>query len=592
MVLHLLSEIKPSPNGGNFDLKRSYAIAIALVVIIVVGGVGVYLFMRPPPISNLIVMGTTDSIETVLDPARAYDYFGWSMIGALGSGLVDIDPGSTAAPDDIIPSLASSWTVSGAGTIYDFTLKQGLIFADGTPFNSTVVKYTFDRCCNLTGDGIYHEEGFQRGIGLADIIDNVTITGEYTVRFYLTIPWAPFLQTMAAQGCFIVHPNYAPMDELVNYTAGNARASYAVGLGPYLLQSWSRTGGTDEEIVLVRNPNYWDAANGIPMTDTFIIKFYETDTALATAMTAGEIDVAYRQLSATQINAFRTNPNVRVWEAAGPFIQYMCFQQEIYPFNETLIRRGIAAALNRTNLVNTVFLGTAQPLYTIIPDGMAYHKPSFEIHGEANYTYTQTVFDLFGYNSSNKLVIEMYYESSGHYPQSAEQAAVYKSDLEASGVMTVNLNGLEWASYRSARSAGTMPVYVYGWYPDYIDPDNYAFLPFAEWLNMGYNATYPAGGVQQYNLWVWGRSNTSDSGRQTSYYALQDLQAQECSAIPLYQGGAYAVSKTTIHGIILDITINFRHWLLYWGAPATTGPFLTLQTNEVSVIRYPGKFDN
>ncbi|MFW9935891.1 MAG: ABC transporter substrate-binding protein [Candidatus Thorarchaeota archaeon] len=587
-----MSEIKPSPNGGNFDLKRSYWIAIALVVIIVVGGAGVYLFMRPPPISNLIVMGTTDSIETVLDPARAYDYFGWSMIGALGSGLVDIDPGSTAAPDDIIPSLASSWTVSGAGTIYDFTLKQGLIFADGTPFNSTVVKYTFDRCCNLTGDGIYHEEGFQRGIGLADIIDNVTITGEYTVRFYLTIPWAPFLQTMAAQGCFIVHPNYAPMGELVNYTAGNARASYAVGLGPYLLQSWSRTGGTDEEIVLVRNPNYWDAANGIPMTDTFIIKFYETDTALATAMTAGEIDVAYRQLSATQINAFRANPNVRVWEAAGPFIQYMCFQQEIYPFNETLIRRGIAAALNRTNLVNTVFLGTAQPLYTIIPDGMAYHKPSFEIHGEANYTYTQTVFDLFGYNASNKLVIEMYYESSGHYPQSAEQAAVYKSDLEASGVMTVNLNGLEWASYRSARSAGTMPVYVYGWYPDYIDPDNYAFLPFAEWLNMGYNATYPAGGVQQYNLWVWGRSNTSDSGRQTSYYALQDLQAQECSAIPLYQGGAYAVSKTTIHGIILDITINFRHWLIYWGAPATTGPFLALQTNEVSVIRYPGKFDN
>lgn len=572
-------------------MKRSYAIAIALVVIIVVGGIGVYVFLRPPPIANLVVMGTTDSIETVLDPARAYDYFGWSIIGALGSGLVDIEPGSTAAPDDIIPSLAASWTSSGAGTIYDFTLKQGLTFEDGAPFNATAVKYTFDRCCNLTGDGLYHPEGFQLGIGLADVIDNVTVTGEYTVRFYLQFPWAPFLQTMAAQGCFIVDPSHAPKDQLVNYTAGNPRGSHAVGLGPYLLQSWSRTGGTDEEIVLVRNPNYWDAANGIPKTDVFIIKFYETDTALATAMTAGEIDVAYRQLSATQINAFRANPGVRVWEVAGPFIQYMCFQQRIYPFNETLIRQGIAAALNRTNLVHTVFLGTAQPLYTIIPEGMAYHKPSFEIHGEANYTYTQTVFDLFGYNTTHKLDIDLYYESSGHYPQSAEQALFYKSNLEASGVMTVTLTGLEWASYRAARSAGTMPVYCYGWYPDYIDPDNYAFLPFATWLNMGYNDTYPAGGVQQYNLWVWGRSNTTDSGRQTSYYALQDLQAQECSVIPLYQGGAYAVSKTTIHGIILDITINFRQWLIYWGAPATTGPFLALQTNEISVIRYQGKFD-
>ncbi|MFX1319929.1 MAG: ABC transporter substrate-binding protein [Promethearchaeota archaeon] len=572
-------------------MKRSYAIAIALVVIIVVGGVGVYVFLRPPPIANLVVMGTTDSIETVLDPARAYDYFGWSIIGALGCGLVDIDPGSSAGPDDIIPTLATSWTITGGGTIYDFTLRQGLTFENGAPFNASVVKYTFDRSCNLTGTGIYHSEGFQLGIGLADVIDNVTVTGDYTVRFYLQFPWAPFLQTLAAQGSFIVDPSIAPMGELVNYTAGDPRASHALGLGPYLLQSWVRTGGTDEEIILVRNPGYFDTANGIPKTDTFIIRFYETDTALATAMTAGEIDVAYRQLSATQINAFRANPSVRVWEGVGTFIQYMCFQQRVYPFNETLIRQGIAAALNRTDLVNTVFLGTSVPLYTIIPAGMAYHRPSFEIHGSANYTYTQTVFDLFGYNSTNKLTVDLWYESSGHYPQSAEQAAFYKSNLEASGVMTVNLHSLEWASYRSARSAGTMPVFLYGWYPDYIDPDDYAFLPFATWLNMYYNDTAPAGGVQQYTLWVWGRSNTTDSGRQTSYYALQDLQAQECSVIPLFQGGAYAITKPTIHGVILDITLNFRQWLIYIGAPATTGPFLALQTNEISVIRYQTKFD-
>ncbi len=129
-----------------------------------------------------------------------------------------------------------------------------------------------------------------------------------------------------------------------------------------------------------------------------------------------------------------------------------------------------------------------------------------------------------------------------------------------------------------------MPVFIYGWYPDYIDPDNYAFLPFATWLNMGYNDSYPAGGVQQYNMWVWGRSNTTDSGRQTSYFALQDFQAQEASVIPLYQGGAYVVSKLTIHGVILDITINFRHWLLYWGDPATSGPFLVLETNELKSV--------
>ncbi len=401
-------------------MKRNQILAIAIVVIIIVGAGGVYLFLRPPPIANLIVMGTTDSIETVLDPARAYDYFGWSMIGATSSGLVDIDPGSEGAPDDIIPALASSWTVSGGGSIIDFTLKQGITFDDGYPFNASVVKYSFDRSTNLTGDGLYEPAGFQLGIGLADIIENVTITGEYSVRFNLYFPWAPFLQTMAAQGTFMVHPTYSPKNELVNFTevspgVADARASYTGGLGPYNLQSWRRTGTTDTEIILVKNPNYWDIANGIPRTDTIIIRFYASDTALATAMSAGEIDVAYRQLSASQINAFRANPNVRVWEVAGPFIQYMCFQQRTYPFNETLIRQGIAAALNRTALVETVFIGTAQPLYSIIPEGMAYHKPSFDIYGSANYTFTQTALDTFGYNASNKLVIELYYESSGHY---------------------------------------------------------------------------------------------------------------------------------------------------------------------------------
>jgi peptide/nickel transport system substrate-binding protein len=561
-------------------LKRNQIIAIVAIVIIIGGAAGVYLFLRPPPITGLIIMGTTDSIETVLDPARAYDYFAWAIMGALGSGLVDIAPGSVAGPDDIDPSLATSWTVSGAGSIYDFTLREGVTFEDGYPFNASVVKFSFDRACNLTGDGLYEPEGFQAGIELDAIIKNVTILGEYSVRFYLYFPWAPFLQTMAAQACFMVHPLIAPKDELVNYTAGDARASHATGLGPYLLQSWSRVGGSDEEIILVKNPYYWDSANGLPKTDTIIIKFYESDTSLATAMTSGEIDIAYRQLSAAQINAFKANPNVRVWEAAGPFIQYLCFQQRVYPFNETIIRRGIAAALNRTNLVETVFLGTADPLYTIIPMGMAYHRPSFEVHGEANYTYTQTALNTLGFNATHKLVIDLWYESSGHYPSSPEQATVIKSDLDASGVITVNLHGLEWASYRAARSAGTMPAFMYGWYPDYIDPDNYAFLPFAQWLNMAYNATYPAGGIWQNQLWVWGRSNTSDAERQISYYALQDFQAEECSVIPLYQGGTYAVSKLTIHGIILDITINWRYWLLYWGEAATTGPYMVVEAQR------------
>ncbi|MGD9397298.1 MAG: ABC transporter substrate-binding protein [Candidatus Thorarchaeota archaeon] len=547
-------------------MERNQIIAIVVIIVIVGGAAGYILFFAPtPPAESIIIMGTTDSVESSLDMAQSYDYFGWEMIASLSSGLVEIEPGSEAGADDINPALATEWEATGGGTIWDFTLRQDVLFPDGREFNATDVKYTFDRNCNLTGDGLFELDGPQLNMGYAGeggIIDNVTIVSEFVVRFYLQIPFAPFLQLMACQASFMVDRLVAPMDELVTYnTDGDPLTPNA--LGPYLLDEWTRVGGSDEEIRLVKNENYWNAAEGLPKTDTIVIKMYASDTALASAMTSLEIDVAYRHLTATQVEAFRDNTDVTVHEGIGAQIQYLCFNQDIYPYNETNIRRGIVAALNRSHVTEAVFLGTFDPLFSMVPEGMAYHLPTFEVYGSANYSYTADMLAPFGYNETHPLELNLYYESSGHYPQSQEQALVYEDDWEASGVIDVTLSGLEWPSYRLARNEGTMPVFIYGWYPDFIDPDNYEFLPFASWLNLGYNSTYPQGGIDQYNLWVEGRSATTDAAREAAYHALQELQAEECSVIPLWQSSTVAVARPNVAGIVLDITVSWRHWLLY-----------------------------
>ncbi|MCF2137786.1 MAG: ABC transporter substrate-binding protein [Candidatus Thorarchaeota archaeon] len=544
-----------------------------VIVIIAIAGVGIwYATQMPAQAKDTLIMGTTDSVEVNLDNARSYDYFGWEIITALSSGLVEIKPGSSAGPNDIQPALAESWEQSSDGLTWTFTLRQGVTFDGARPFNASVVKYTFDRNCNLTGNGLWEPDGPQLNIGYDSIISSVEVVSTYVVAFHLKMKFAPFLQLMSCAASYMVDPKYAPMDQLVNYKSGDARASHPLGLGPYILTNWTRTGSHDSEMRLEANPYYWNKDAGLPKTKTIIIKMFSDSTALGTAISSGQIDIAYRQLTAAQVNSFKNNAKLRVWEGIGAQIQYMCFQQRIAPFNNTEVRRAIAAALNRTHVTETVFLNMASPLYSIIPAGMAYHKDSFKIYGDANYSYTQTTLAKYGYTSSHKLVVDLWYESSGHYPESAKQAAVYKSDLEASGVIEVNLHSAEWGTYAANRRAGTMAVYIYGWYPDYIDADNYAFLPFASWINMGYNSTYPAGGVQQYNLWMQGRSAATDAARQDAYYQLQDLQAQECSVIPLWQSQTTAVTSTSVHGVVLDITVNWRHWLLYWGAPATTGP--------------------
>jgi peptide/nickel transport system substrate-binding protein len=549
---------------GTKGIGRMLLIGIIIVIIVIAGVVGYYLTIpATPAIKDTLVMGTTDAVETSLDPANAYDYFGWEIIRSLGSGLVDYAPGATG-PGDIVADLATSWSVSSDGLQWTFNLRQGVEYDDGTVFNATHVKYTFDRDIQMEDPN-----GAFLGIGFGDIIENVTVVDTYTVKFYLKIPFAPFLSLIAGQECVMVDPKYAVMHgsswdataDVVLYTEGNPRASNPMGLGPYTLANWTRSAGKDQIIKLTANPNYWNAGAGIPKTKNIIIQFYPDSTGLTLAITSSAVDIAFRQLSVNDINTMKNNANLEVWQGTGAFIQYLCMQESRWPFNETNIRKAVGAAINRTMLVNTVFQGQGQNLYTMIPIGMAGHKDVFQNLGDPNYTLTQQLLAGYGFNSSNKFTFTLTYESTGHYPQSQQQAQVLKASMELSGVITVNLQNLEWAAMGSARRAGTMDAFIYGWYPDYIDPDDY-IQPFlqtsgASWLNLHYSN--PA--MDQ--LIDWTRGNTSDTVRNTLYGQIQDILLADSPIVSLYQGSAYAVSSLKVKGVYLDITQNWRHWLLY-----------------------------
>jgi peptide/nickel transport system substrate-binding protein len=538
--------------------------AAVLIIIIVAAGIYVYITMTPPTgPTDTLIMGTTDSVESNLDPAEAYDFFGWEIIQATGSGLVDIMPGTphAASTEDIIPALATSWSSTSDGLHWTFNLRQGVKFDDGTEFNATHVKYTFDR-----GIGIANPDGAFVGIGYGDIILNVEVLDVDRVRFNLKIPFAPFLSLMACPASYIVNPKYAPFDANVDYRDGDARGSSPMDLGPYNLTKWVRTAGRDQEIRLGANPNYWNATGGFPKTKNIIIKFYSDATSLRLAIDGGEVDIAFRQLRASDIIDLKSKTNVKVWEGTGAFIQYMVFQHNISPFDDPRVRRAIAAAIDRNALTQTVFLNQSAPLYSMIPIGMAGHTDAFKKLGDANYTYTRNTLNdptIFGgpYNETNPLKVDLWYEISGHYPQSADQGLVLKNSLDASGVIEVTLNGLDWAAYRVKRGTETMPVYIYGWYPDYVDPDDYIY-PFlhssgGSWLHLNYNNT------QMDKLIEWARGNTTVADRNNLYNQIQNLMVQDAPMVPLYQSSAWAVTKPNVKGVYLDISQNWRHWLLY-----------------------------
>jgi peptide/nickel transport system substrate-binding protein len=236
-------------------------------------------------------------------------------------------------------------------------------------------------------------------------------------------------------------------------------------------------------------------------------------------------------------------------------------QENSAPFDNVIVRQAVGAAINRTAIVQTVFQGDAAALYSMIPTGMLGNTNAFQSLGDPNYTKTQELLAPLGYNENNKLTFTLWYETSGHYPQSQQQALVLQDSIQKSGVITVNLEGRDWAAYRTARQDEIMQAYILGWYPDYIDPDDY-IQPFVQssggsWIHMNYNNPAMDSLVEQ------ARSTTDANTRTNLYTQINNLMVQDAPIIPLYEGNQFAVSKTNVQGIYLDITQNWRNWLVY-----------------------------
>jgi peptide/nickel transport system substrate-binding protein len=510
-------------------------------------------------LETTLVVGTTDSVELTLDPAQAYDYFGWNIMQQVGGTLVAVNPGS-ATGTDFVGDLATSWNSSIDTTVWDFTLRTGIKLANGVELNATHVKYSFDRSIALIPN---IPDGAPANLGYGDIINYTEVLDTYRVRFVLKSAFSAFLGIMACRASAIVDPAYAPWMTQVNYTASDARASTPLAfVGPYVLSEWNRVGGKDQEIKLDANPDYWNAPAGYPKTKHIIFKFYSDETGLRLAISAGDVDMAYRSITANDVLDLQTNPNVKVWQGGGAFVQYLCFQTIRPPFNDPRVRMAVVAALNRTAITQTVFLGLAKPLYSIIPPGMLGHSEAFQSLGDANYTLTTSLLAQMGYSQSAPLQFDLWYPT-GHYQQADAQALVIQQALEASKVIKVTLKTADWPSYKTYRDSKSMDAFIYGWYPDYMDPDDYAFLYWAPWLQTSYNATTaPVAYKAQLGNYTEARSTTNSTLRVQLYGAIDNIAVQQCSVAPLFSMRAWAVTKPSVYGVYLDITEDMRYWLI------------------------------
>ncbi|MEW5724691.1 MAG: ABC transporter substrate-binding protein [Thermodesulfobacteriota bacterium] len=482
-----------------------------------------------------LVYGTTERV-TDMDPANAYDFHTWEIFYNIYGGLMGYEAGKT----ELVPQLAESYEISADGKAYTFKLREGLKFSDGTVLDANAVKWSIDRVMRIKGDPSWL---------VTDFVESVEVVDPLHVKFNLINPVAYFPSLLATIPYYPVNPNIYPPDKIVKDPT-ELKGGKLVGPGAYQVVSFKR----DQEVVLEVNPNYWGPK---PKNDVIVIRYFADATTMRLALEKGELDFAFKSFNPSDIKDLQTSDKIQTITGQGPYIRYICFQCAKH-FTDKVVRRGVAAAVDRPAIIKKVFLGQNEPLYSMVPKGMWTHTDNFlEDLGDANVKLAQELLGSKGYNANNKLKIEFWYTPAHYGDTEVDLAAVLKEQLEATGVIEVEVKSAEWATYKENWRNQVMPMYLLGWYPDYIDPDNYT-AAFAGTAGSAGNGIYFSS-PEWDAMFVEGQKNPDAKAREQVYLKVQKMWTDEVPTVPLFQGTLYLFAQKGIKGIQIAPTL----WFLY-----------------------------
>jgi len=488
-----------------------------------------------------LVYGTTDKV-TDMDTASAYDSHTWDLFQNLGQGLLAYTPGTT----DIVPALAESYSVNPSADQYTFKLRKGLKFSNGDPFNAQVVKWSIDRVIALKGDPSWLVSSYVKSV---DVIDDTT------VRFNLQGPTAYFPTLIATPTYFPVDPKQYPADHIIK-DISELPGGQIAGLGPYTLTSFKR----DEEVVFKANPNYFGPK---PKIDTIIIRYFADATTMRLALESGELDLVYKTLNPSDIKDLAANPKFKTFELPGPYIRYLCFETSQSIFKDPTLRQAMAALINRPEIIQKVFLGQNAPLYSMIPQGMVTHAEDFKtVFGDGNVEMANKLLAKAGYTASNPLAIDLWYTPSHYGDTEVNLAQVMKNDLEKSPAVKVTLKSAEWATYKQQWHNKQMPMFLLGWYPDYVDPDDYtaAFAQTDGSSGMGIYFSSP----EWDKLFAQEQQSPDQKTREAIFAKIQKMWTDQVPTVPIFQGNLYIIAKPTVKGVNIGPTLIFNYNTLYF----------------------------
>ncbi|MFE5818469.1 ABC transporter substrate-binding protein [Streptomyces sp. NPDC056479] len=492
--------------------------------------------------STSVVMGMSDDVLAT-DPASGYDPGSWLLFNNVFQSLLSFPKGATEPQPEAAEQCAFSDTKA---MVFECTLKDGLQFSNGDELTSKDVKFSFDRMLKINDpDG---------PAVMFPTLDKVDTPDDKTVVFRLNTPDATFPSKIASGAGSIVDEDQYDAD-------GLRKDGQAVGSGPYKLDKFD-----DNEAVFSVNESYKGTAE--VQNSGVTLKFFHGDQdALKKSLGANEVDIAYRGLGAgaiADVEKSGDDTGVEVVEGSSAEVQHLVFNMDDPVTGKLGVRKAIAYLIDRDALIKDVYQGTATPLYSIIPAGIAGHNTAFFDTYGARPSQSKAAAALQDEGITGKVKLTLWSTPSRYGPATDDELKAIAQQLNDSGLFDADVQSVAFDQYEKDIADGKYGVYVKGWIPDYPDADNFTapFFGKGNVLDNNYSNNAITSTLIPRTAAESDRTATNDD-----FGRLQDIVAQELPVLPVWQAKQYAVVRDDVYGLeyCLDASTVFRFWELSKG---------------------------
>lgn len=531
-------------------IPRSATLSLSLVVVVgaVWAGLAAAGTTTAKTASGSLVVNMSVSPAT-LDPAEACGLSDVTVAGNVygrltkygtkpgPNGTMQIDPGH------LVPSLASSWTVTGGNKVYTFHLRKGMKFA-GTndPIDAAAVKFSFERAITMGACGGYF---IYDGFYTPPLIKSIATPNATTVKITLSRVDPNVLQDWAQPAAGIVDPKIVNAHGGVNKGKVNTwmAGHIAGGSGPFTLQSYQ----AGKQAVLARNPHYYAPAK----SKTVTVNFIASDPTLLLQARSGQADVTLG-LTKQSVHSLASNSSVKVVANDTSVAEWIGLANNIAPFDNVKLRTALTYAIPYQLILSKVAFGYGTLFYGPFPPGMSEFNRSLEQPRPYDVAKAKSLIAASGL----KTPIQTSMDIQADNPTDLQIATIVQGLWKQVGV-DLTVNKLSASDYINKIEAHKSQSFIRLDGPGVIEAGY--FLGYDMKCGVSFNLAAvcikPADALLDK-----ARATQSKSARQADWNAITKLWNAASPKIPVYGDKATAVLNKRVKSYMYSHEVDFSSW--------------------------------